>query len=194
LLSFTLSWCPPYSHWYQYLDNTCFIFLSIIFEKRHFSLFKITIHGISFWHFYVFMHHKPNWFIFSLFSPLYLSLLLMVISTGLNLLVQKVNLLYSSSFLPSFMLPFLLIPTHKHDLFFICPPMFRCLFIVQWDFCLSIIPVHALCLHQSKSPPLLFFTISPFFVVEQFTVCFLCFIPIEMWYLTFPYPVLYSSF
>jgi hypothetical protein len=40
-----------------------------------------------------------------------------------------------------------------------CPPLFRCVFIVQWDFCLGISPVHALCLSQSNS---LHCTSSPF--------------------------------
>jgi hypothetical protein len=39
------------------------------------------------------------------------------------------------------------------------PSLFKCLFIFQWDFCLGIIPVHALCLSQCNP---LHCTSSPF--------------------------------
>jgi hypothetical protein len=69
-------------------DRTCFTFLLSIFEKGHLHscLFKIAIQGVSLWQFYVYMCYKPNWFILSIFSPFYLSTLLMVISTGLKIL------------------------------------------------------------------------------------------------------------
>jgi hypothetical protein len=34
-----------------------------------------------------------------------------------------------------------------------CLSLFRWLFIGQWDFCLSIIPIHALCLSQCNPLP-----------------------------------------
>jgi hypothetical protein len=51
-------------------------------------------------------------------------------------------------------------------------PMFRCLFIVQCDFCLDIIPVNVLCISQSKP---LHCTSSPFppsCVVPEFSMNF----------------------
>jgi hypothetical protein len=51
--------------------------------------------------------------------------------------------------------------------------LFKSLLVVQWGFCLSILPVNILCLNQS-TPPLLFL---PFFSqpcnFQQFSVCFI---------------------
>jgi hypothetical protein len=82
------------------------------------------------------------------FSPFYLSPLLMVISTGLKVL-------YSFSYRKYFNhvhLHFLLSPSPPinvlpltESVFHSCPSLFGCMFIIQWNFCFGIIPVHALC-------------------------------------------------
>jgi hypothetical protein len=47
--------------------RTYFTFLSFIFEKRHFHLFKVAIQGVSLWHFHVSMYYITNCFIPSIF-------------------------------------------------------------------------------------------------------------------------------
>jgi hypothetical protein len=100
----------------------------------------------------------------------------MVISTGLKILysflhrkfVNHINLLY-----------FLLLPCPSINslssvwpVFHSCPSLFRCLFIVQWDFCLGIVPVHALCLSQYNPLHCISFPFPLSCLVEQFSVCF----------------------
>jgi hypothetical protein len=66
-------------------DRTCFAFLVSVFERNKKTfLFKITIQGVSLWHFHVCMYYNPNWFIPSIFLPF--SPLLMVISTVLKII------------------------------------------------------------------------------------------------------------
>jgi hypothetical protein len=72
-----------------------------VFEKNTF-LFKISIWGVSLWHFHVYMYYIQNWFIPSIFFHFYLSPLLMVIWTGLKILysflyrkyINHIHLLY----------------------------------------------------------------------------------------------------
>jgi hypothetical protein len=88
------------------------------------------------------------------FSLFYLNPLLMVISTGLNILYSFCTESTSTifTFLTSFFYPtppistLLLVWPAFHSY----PSLFRCLFVLQWDFCLGIIPVHVLCLSQSN--------------------------------------------
>jgi hypothetical protein len=99
----------------------------------------------------------------------------MVISTSLNVLysylcrkyISHIHLLYFI-YPPSLIsaLPLLWPIVHS------CPSLLSCLFIIQWDFCIDIIPIHALCLSQCNSPPLHFLILSPIHVVQQFSVCF----------------------
>jgi hypothetical protein len=56
-----------------------------VFEKRHLCLFKIATHWVSLWHFHLYMYYNQNWFIPSIFSPVYLSPLPMVIWTVLKI-------------------------------------------------------------------------------------------------------------
>jgi hypothetical protein len=65
--SYTLSLYPTLSSGYQPADRTCFTFLSSIFERRHFCLYKIATQGVSLWHFHVYMYYYLNWFIPSIF-------------------------------------------------------------------------------------------------------------------------------
>jgi hypothetical protein len=61
-------------------------------------------------------------------------------------------------------------------------PLFKHLFIVQWEFCLGILSVNILCLGQSDPLPLLFLNfilLSSF--VQQFLVVSLCLVPMQMW-------------
>jgi hypothetical protein len=50
-------------------ERTCFAFLFSVFIKINdiFCLFKIAIHGVSLYHFHVYMYYNSNWFIFSIF-------------------------------------------------------------------------------------------------------------------------------
>jgi hypothetical protein len=57
---------------------------SLFCKKRHFCFYKIQ--GVSLWHFHVYMYCNLNWFIPLYFSPCYISLLLLVISTGFKIL------------------------------------------------------------------------------------------------------------
>jgi hypothetical protein len=36
-------------------------------KESQFCLFKITLQGVSLWHFHLYMHHNPNWFVPSIF-------------------------------------------------------------------------------------------------------------------------------
>jgi hypothetical protein len=66
-VSHSFSLYPPSSQWNQPPDSTCFIFLFSVFEKRQFYVFKIALHGVYLWHFYVHMHYNSNWFMPSIF-------------------------------------------------------------------------------------------------------------------------------
>jgi hypothetical protein len=55
---------------------------------------------------------------------------------------------------------------------------FRCLFIVQWDFCLGIIPVHALWVSQCKPLLLRFLAL---FLDTEFLVTYLSSQSLEKW-------------
>jgi hypothetical protein len=77
-------------------------------KKRHFCLFKIAIHGVSSWHFNVYMYYNLNWFSSLQFFS-FLPCPLMVISTGLKILCsflykKFINLIHLLNFL---LLPFL---------------------------------------------------------------------------------------
>jgi hypothetical protein len=104
------------------------------------------------------MYYIPNWFLPSFFSFLSLSHL-MVISSKLNILYSFLYRKYINHIHLIFLL--LTLPHPKilplsWPVFHSCPSLLRCLFIVQWDFCLGIIPVYVLCLSQSNHPPLHF--------------------------------------
>jgi hypothetical protein len=53
-----------------------------------------------------------------------------------------------------------------------CPSLFRCLFIVQWDFCLGILPISILRLSEYNSRPLYFLTLFPLCSLQQLNAVF----------------------
>jgi hypothetical protein len=55
-------------------------------------------------------------------------------------------------------------------IFYSCISLFRCLFNGQWNFCLGIIPVHALCLFQCNPSPLHFLVLLPYPVLTVFSL------------------------
>jgi hypothetical protein len=98
------------------------------------------------------------------FSPFYYSPFLIVISTGLKILhsfciesLSPIFTFYIAFFYPSLPIGALSL---QWPLFHSCPLLFR--FVGQWDFCLSIIPIHTLCLSQCYPQPLHFLTIFPY--------------------------------
>jgi hypothetical protein len=34
----------------------------LVFEKTHFSLYKIAVQGVSLWHIHIYMYYSLNWF------------------------------------------------------------------------------------------------------------------------------------
>jgi hypothetical protein len=70
---------------YQPPERICLTFLSSIFEKRHFCLFRVSLQEVSLWHFHVYMYYIRIGHALH-FSPFYLSPILMAISTGLKIL------------------------------------------------------------------------------------------------------------
>jgi hypothetical protein len=73
-------------------------------------LFKITIQGVSLWHFHMCMYYSLIWFIISIFFPLYLSLL-MAVSSGLRILCSFLYSLYINHIR---VFNFLLLPSPSH--------------------------------------------------------------------------------
>jgi hypothetical protein len=55
------------------------------------------------------------------------------------------------------------------------PPLFKCLLVVQWEFCLGILPVNIFFYSQSNPPPLLFLTLpSHPVLLKNFSVSSSC--------------------
>jgi hypothetical protein len=108
-------------------------------------LFKISIQGVSLWHFHV-LYPKlvhPLHFLLSTLSSFF-----MVISIGLNILYSFLYRKYINHIhllLPSLSIGALLL---AWPVFHSCLSLLRCLFVVQWDFCLGVIPAHGLYLSQ----------------------------------------------
>jgi hypothetical protein len=102
--SYTLSIHPLLCHWYQpHKQGLLSVIMFSVFEKnkRLFGLFKIAIHGVSLWHFHVYMYYNPNWFI-SVFLLSTLVPFFVVILTGLNILYSFLYRKYIFIFLTSF--------------------------------------------------------------------------------------------
>jgi hypothetical protein len=123
------------------------------------------------------MYYTPNWFIPSiiLFSTLVLFIWLFqkIWMFHIHICMENASAIFI------FFTFFIYFPPLIDTLYIAClvlhscPSLFRFLFIVQWDFCLGILPVHALCLSQYNSPPLYFLTIFPLScVVQWFPVWF----------------------
>jgi hypothetical protein len=98
------------SHWIPPPDKICFTFLFSVFWEKKTFLFKRAIQGISLWHFHIYVYNH-NWFIPSVFSPFYISPLLMVTSTGLQILYP---FLYRKYINHIHLLNFLLLPSASH--------------------------------------------------------------------------------
>jgi hypothetical protein len=63
-----------------------------------------------------------------------------------------------------------------------CPSLFRCLLVVQWNFCLGILSLDTLCLSQDNPLPLFFLALSPYLVLfNSFQVFPCCLNLIWMW-------------
>jgi hypothetical protein len=96
-----------------------------------------------------------------------------------SIFIQKVHQPYSPSllFFIYFLFPTSDLPLTQPVLCS-CPSLFRCLFIVQWEFCLSLLPVNITCLSQSSLPSLVFLTLFPHPVLfSSFQCVSLCLIP-----------------
>jgi hypothetical protein len=97
------------------------------------------------------------------YSPLYPFPFLMVSSTGFSVLCSYLYSEYITHIHPPYPLHLPSPPTCAFPLswpvLYSHTSWFRCLFVVQWKFCIGILPVNFLCL--SQSPPLLFLTLFP---------------------------------
>jgi hypothetical protein len=117
------------------------------------------------------------------FSPFYLTFLLMVISKVWKFYIHSCIESTSPIFTIFISFFYLLLLVSAIPLvwpvFHSCPSLFR--FIVQWDFCLSIIPILALYLSQRKPPPLYFLVPFPHSVLCRSFQCFLVFVPTQIW-------------
>jgi hypothetical protein len=127
---------------------TCFTFLPFIFEKRYFSLVKITVrefHCFCINVLYLQLVHPLN------FSLFYLCLHLTVFSAGLNILYSyciETTSPYSHTLCSSFAFSSISGLPLAWPLFHSYPSLFWYLLIVQWNFCFGITTVHVLCLSQ----------------------------------------------
>jgi hypothetical protein len=131
----------------------------------------MIIQEISLWHFMYVLYPELVHPLHC--SPFYLSPILMVISSGLNVLfsflyrkcINHIHLLYFFIYASPPITALLLAWPILH----FCPSLFRFLFMVQWNFYFDILPINVLCISQSDP---FHCTSSPFF----------------------PYPVLFNSF
>jgi hypothetical protein len=71
-----------------------------------------------------------------------------------------------------------------------CLSLFRSLFIVQWDFCLGILPVNVLSLSQSNLPLLLPQPFPTILYCSSFQCVLLHLVPTQMWC----FPLLFTIF
>jgi hypothetical protein len=103
---------------------------------------------------------------------------LMVTSTGFNVPYSFLHRKYISHIHP---FSLFIYPPPSSDLLLAqpvlhsYPPLFKCLLVVQWEFCLGILPVNIFFYSQSNPPPLLFLTLpSHPVLLKNFSVSSSC--------------------